>query len=302
MNRRPAHLPDLRRGLTLLELLAVLMILAITTTIAVVSTQGVLDQSRYEATQTTLQQLKQAVVGRQDARQTDGTVVVSGFVADTGRLPQDVEELLAKPDDLVEFTTEPVSGVPLPRGWNGPYLETGIGQSEPLDGWGRSFVFRLPDATSAEITSQGADGDSDLPEDGYDRDLVLSIVPADYTASLVQLQLKQFDEYGQVVPFALDTGAGETVVSLTVLRANPDESTGAESHHANVVGAVARYPDSVNPALRIGTVAVFAQCFQGTELSRQSDVTYLTLTPRSTILRDIVLPRPPQTTEETPLP
>ena len=52
-----------QRGLTLLELLVVLSILAVLSTVALTSSSGLADQARYEATQRTLENIREAVLG-----------------------------------------------------------------------------------------------------------------------------------------------------------------------------------------------------------------------------------------------
>ena len=74
-----------RDGLTLLELLIVLVILAALTGIAVQQLEPLADQSRYEATQQTLENVEEAILSRDII---NGQVRYSGFVADIGRLPQ----------------------------------------------------------------------------------------------------------------------------------------------------------------------------------------------------------------------
>ena len=76
-----------RRGLTLVELLVVLVILAVVTAIAVQSTESVIDQGRYNATQRTLQNIQDAIIGPVNQRAPDGSQLITGFVADMGRLP-----------------------------------------------------------------------------------------------------------------------------------------------------------------------------------------------------------------------
>ena len=76
-----------RSGMTLVELLVVLAILALLTTVAVTSSDVVLSQGRYEATKRTLTDIQEAVLGPPNARQADGTLISMGFVADVGRSP-----------------------------------------------------------------------------------------------------------------------------------------------------------------------------------------------------------------------
>jgi prepilin-type N-terminal cleavage/methylation domain-containing protein len=160
-----------RSGLTLVELLVVLVILAVMTVIAVQSTEFLVDQSRYSATQQTLQNIQSAIMGPPN-----GNPAVSGFVADMGRLPMPVyvgttisgdplRELwdptavaanLGTGYNLTPVTvpsatsvqtgaavlkTAPATNlvVTIPSGWHGPYLQLPIGSVSPLDGWGNPF-------------------------------------------------------------------------------------------------------------------------------------------------------------------
>ena len=75
------------RGLTLVEMLVVLAILVALTTVAVNSTEGVVDQGRYDATGNTLDGVRDAVLGREGLKGPDDRPFITGFVADMGRLP-----------------------------------------------------------------------------------------------------------------------------------------------------------------------------------------------------------------------
>ena len=118
-----------RHGLTLVELLVVLVILAIMTVIAVQSTEYLADQARYDATQRTLSNVQAAVLGPQ---RSDGTSL-SGFLADIGRPP--LADANAQLSELWSQGTLPSfqaiyppatdtknSDVSVLAGWRGPYL------------------------------------------------------------------------------------------------------------------------------------------------------------------------------------
>lgn len=163
-------------GLTLLELLVVLSILAVLSTVALTSSSGIADQARYEATQRTLENIREAVLGPANLRDTDGTLLYTGFVADTGRLPQAVAEivdggtvltlaeLVEQPAGMAAYnvlpaitsnctpSTEADADDPVPPdevsadtvrlgvGWRGPYLRLTPGNLLPRDGWGADLV------------------------------------------------------------------------------------------------------------------------------------------------------------------
>jgi len=140
------------------ELLIVLVILAIMTTVAITATDSLVDQGRYDATQRTLTNIQDAIVGPVGQREPDGSLLITGFVADMGRLPVLVN---AASDPLRELW-DPSSMLPaqayalqnvaipltptlsytmsLPCGWRGPYLRLPTGTTGQLiDGWGNPF-------------------------------------------------------------------------------------------------------------------------------------------------------------------
>jgi prepilin-type N-terminal cleavage/methylation domain-containing protein len=147
-------------GFTLIELLVVLAVLAAATVVAVQSLGPVAGQARYEATVQTLSGLRSAIVGPPPT--TDGTQIVSGFVADVGRTPLSLSELLPLGDtinSLHDSSLQPLftswlwpwsaDGIPstispditIASGWRGPYVATPIGQTTATitDGWGRAL-------------------------------------------------------------------------------------------------------------------------------------------------------------------
>ena len=161
-----------RVGLTLLELIVTLGILAVMSTLAVTSLDPLANQSRYEATQRLMKELRLATVGDRFAKQTNGQRVVSGFIADTGSLPSDLSDFNAKPVGLIAHAVQTFDSnrdstidVTLSSGWKGPYVHLGAGQTSILDGWGRAPLID-PDGGDFNFLSYGADTDSVAPEDG----------------------------------------------------------------------------------------------------------------------------------------
>ena len=89
-------------GLTLIELVVVLAILAVLAGVAVRSLEPIADQARYEATQKSLESAKNAIV--EDRIQSSGARHVSGFVSDMGRLPESLWMLVDR-DGATAFST-----------------------------------------------------------------------------------------------------------------------------------------------------------------------------------------------------
>jgi general secretion pathway protein G len=121
-----------RFGFTMIELMAMLIIIGLLATLVVTKVATKIDQARVTTTKANLKVLHSAV---------------TQFRMDTGRLPTEEEGLMAlieQPSDVVRY--EP-----------GGYLET---TEIPKDGWGNDFVYELSPETgkSFVIKSLGADG------------------------------------------------------------------------------------------------------------------------------------------------
>ena len=121
------------RGVTLLELLVVLMILSIVLTAAVRTWDVTLERGRAETTARKLSQLVQAIIGDPDYI-VAGHRADFGFVGDMGRLPDSLRELVFAP-----AVTPPESSR-----WRGPYLRSTFNESPDgfqIDGWGDTIVY-----------------------------------------------------------------------------------------------------------------------------------------------------------------
>jgi general secretion pathway protein G len=134
----------MRKGFTMVELMAVLIILGLLATVLVKNFMGQTDKARVITTKANLKILHTAVMQ---------------FKMDTGQFPTEEEGLMA----LIEPPTE-VEGLVDPGG----YLET---TEVPKDGWGNDFYYQLyPDSGRPfVIISWGADGEEG--GEGYDTDL-----------------------------------------------------------------------------------------------------------------------------------
>jgi len=162
-----------RRSLTLLELLIVVFILAALAASAVSLTGEADGQARQTLTTSRRQQVREAIVG--PARQVDQRPVLTGFVADMGRLPRNVQELLAPPAEGTHLFAHNATYA-ASAGWRGPYLrgtwEANAATSSPAfrDGWstvsqtddatnyGWQVVLDVSDGTYFDLISYGRDG------------------------------------------------------------------------------------------------------------------------------------------------
>jgi prepilin-type N-terminal cleavage/methylation domain-containing protein len=207
-------------GFTLVELLLVILVLsslALATTFLV---DGLYEQSRFDDTKTRLQQIRQAIVG-DTSRTLNGQPEIRGFVADMGRLPLNIKELLEIGDQVpwalnalsagdISSGISPVLTIRLDAGWRGPYLDTlpdsSDGQRRFRDGWGNGdlsdvnfgWQYTADDLSGVSVQSLGANGIADVtPETVYDADYPPTGVDLlglnDYGMSLssVNVQLNQ---------------------------------------------------------------------------------------------------------------
>jgi len=134
---------ETRKGFTMVELMAVLIIIGLLATLVVTKVATKIDQARVTTTKANLKILHSSV---------------NQFKMDTGRFPSEemgLEELIEQPSDVENY--EP-----------GGYLET---TEIPKDGWGNEFIYELfPESGKPfVIKSLGADGEEGGED--YDTDL-----------------------------------------------------------------------------------------------------------------------------------
>ncbi len=140
------------RGVTLLELLVVLMILSIVLTAAVKTWDVTLERGRAQTTSSKLTQLVKVIVGDPEYI-TAGQRADFGFVGDMGRVPDSLRELVVAP------ANSPT--------WRGPYIRSTFNQSENgyrMDGWGDTIIYGRQQYNSREslfVRSYGGRGVAD---------------------------------------------------------------------------------------------------------------------------------------------
>jgi len=134
-----------RKGFTMVELMAVLIILGLLAAVVVRNFVGQTDKARVITTKASLKILHMAV---------------NQFKMDNGRFPTEEEGLSA----LIEPPSDVVGTWP-----TGGYLES---TEIPKDGWGNDFIFELYPESGKPfvIKSLGADGEEG--GENYDADLL----------------------------------------------------------------------------------------------------------------------------------
>jgi len=209
MNSVQAH--QAQRGFTLVELLLVILVLSSLALGASFLVDGFGDQTRFDDTKSRLQQIRKAIIG--DASRTlNGQSEISGYVADMGKLPETIQELIEIGDQpswgLSAVTTSdisPVVTILMSAGWRGPYLDTlpeSDGQRRFRDGWGNGdlsdvdfgWVYSADVLTGVSVQSLGANGVSEVtPENVFDADYPIAgylVEPNDYEVSLNNLSVQ----------------------------------------------------------------------------------------------------------------
>ena len=151
----------LEQGFTLLELIVVVALLGLITSLATDYAVEQTNQQRYTTTQQRMAQIQYAIAG--DASRTlNGQPDISGFYADMGRLPITLSELTEAPIDC-DLDTAGVQACPatfsaaLGRtiGWNGPYIAAAI---VAADGWGNPWQWNSATGTLSSLGMDGATG------------------------------------------------------------------------------------------------------------------------------------------------
>lgn len=121
----------LDRGVTLLELLVVLMILSLILTAAIKTWDVTLQRGRIEQTNRKLEQLASVIVGDPNYV-VAGRRVDFGYVGDMGELPLTLADLVVRPTRADTNT------------WKGPYIRSTFDESRDgfrMDPWGDSIVY-----------------------------------------------------------------------------------------------------------------------------------------------------------------
>ena len=136
---RKARKRRVRYGFTMVELMAMLIIIGLLATLVVTKVASKIDQARVTTTKANLKALHAAV---------------NQFKMDTGRFPAEDEGLIA----LIEQPSDVAVWEP------GGYLET---TSINLDGWNNEFIYELyPESGKQfQIRSRGPDGEEGTEDD-----------------------------------------------------------------------------------------------------------------------------------------
>jgi prepilin-type N-terminal cleavage/methylation domain-containing protein len=191
-------------GFSLLEMLLVLFLMALMASAGLMLTEGVEDQAKYDETKRRMEMMRRAIVG-DPTRTVNGGPEISGFVADMGRLPGCVAELLESGPEKLPATDPRTFSSPcnatvtvtewhidadtgIASGWRGPYLQVmpdRDGARRFRDGYGNddnseNFGWNYSAADSVvRVQSAGMNGAFDGPAyiDDYPAGATMAAVP-----------------------------------------------------------------------------------------------------------------------------
>jgi Tfp pilus assembly protein PilE len=176
------------RGLSLIEVVIILAVLAVLVALLVPSTVQQLTAGRRSSTLDEMQGLKHALVG-------NPSLTSRGFRSDYGYLG-DMGNLPATLDDVVTQGAQPAYSYDSTKragaGWKGPYLAVGAGSdasSHKKDAFGNDYIYDGTDYTNAQgqavdakIVSLGADGV--VGGTGVNEDVTVEILKSETTATV----------------------------------------------------------------------------------------------------------------------
>lgn len=168
-------------GFTLLELLVVIGLLGV---VAIASMTIIIDTKDIEsldATEKRWNQIRYAIIG-DTSRTLNNEPMVSGYVADMGRLPANIQELFIQGDqpDWAEYdlyTADTGYSAKYGGGWRGPYLYT-AGSANFRDGWGNVDSLNRDEDADGSVADEA---DDDATNFGW----VLTYLPAGCLATFI---------------------------------------------------------------------------------------------------------------------
>lgn len=191
------YMTDSSRGLTFMEVIVMIAIIAIIMATGMKANQNVQLREKFEETLIEMQMIKRSIVGYSELK-SDGIRNDFGYVGDMGRLPTALTEIMSIG---VQSAVTYNSSLHISSGWAGPYLQETFTNytSDPLtDEFNNAYEWDLTelpnsgDTISARIISRGAD--KSVGGSGIDQDITLEIFKKEWTGSIIG---KAFDSAGK---------------------------------------------------------------------------------------------------------
>lgn len=227
-------------GFTLLELVVVVAVMGLISTMAMDVYTDHSNQKRFEVTKKRLAEIKFAIIGDPMMR-VGSQVVLSGFYNDMKRQPKSIDELISDTstsggeycensngDEASTYSDKSTCEAVTDHHWvewQGPYLHNLQSSMVFKDGWGREFLW--PDASTYStsgnliISSYGLNGleDSSLSTNVYENDISRTIFYSELTNidAIKALRAPEYcvDTTTAEVYTAYTTSAGCTAAGIT---------------------------------------------------------------------------------------
>lgn len=138
-------------GFTLLEILVVIGLIGI---VAMGSATLLIDDGDWKRQEESVKRwdaIRKAIIGEPNLS-LNGSPYVAGYVADMGRLPQNIRELFLQGEQptwnptiaITDFNNAPTNLITVSGGWRGPYLYT-AGSAQYRDGWSNQNTNNVAD-------------------------------------------------------------------------------------------------------------------------------------------------------------
>jgi len=176
------------KGLSLIEVIIILAVLAVLVALLVPSSVQVLTGARRDTTLDEMENLQIAMIGDPNLKNS-GVRSSFGYIGDMGNLP-------ATLDDLLTQGAQPAyafnSSLGVGAGWRGPYITLGPGsdaESHKKDAFGNDYTYDGTDyvngqgqTVDAKLVTLGADGVAGGT--GNDEDVTLETLRAETTATV----------------------------------------------------------------------------------------------------------------------
>ncbi len=182
------YLSRRKDGFTLMELIIVMALIGILTSISINIVIRTLEAQKADATLLEMETIKRAIAG-------DPSLIINGrradfgYYGDMGIMPATLTDLMVQgtQPSLTNNTTYFIT-----YGWGGPYLSKSFegGSATSIeDSWGNAYIYTdsktvnaSGDSVYGKITSEGADGS--VGGTGYDADIDLEILKSELVSTV----------------------------------------------------------------------------------------------------------------------